>query len=112
MRTCKMCLEIFRSTFRHQVHWNTRGVGGDQRPWLSVFFNFFKQAIEEKRDAYLGLKDTVISGYDGVMREIVETIYKDQYQAEFEKLGLKYFYERVLLVFFLGVRGNRGKHQN
>ncbi|RLT96746.1 NADP-dependent isocitrate dehydrogenase [Ketobacter sp.] len=57
--------------------------------------NFFRRAIDEKRDAYLGLKDTVISGYDGVMRETVETIFKEQYQAEFDKLGLKYFYELI-----------------
>ncbi|TNC90577.1 MAG: 3-isopropylmalate dehydrogenase [Alcanivorax sp.] len=57
--------------------------------------NFFQRAIAEKRDAYLGLKDTVISGYDGVMRETVETIYHEQYKSEFEKLGLKYFYELI-----------------
>lgn len=57
--------------------------------------NFFKRAIDEKRDAYLGLKDTVISGYDGVMKETVETIFKDHYKAEFEKHGLKYYYELI-----------------
>lgn len=57
--------------------------------------NFFRRAIEEKRDAYLGLKDTVISGYDGVMRETVETIFENEYKAEFEKQGLKYFYELI-----------------
>ena len=29
---------------------------------------FFQRALAEKRDAYVGLKDTVIPGYDGVMR--------------------------------------------
>jgi len=57
--------------------------------------NFFRRAIDEKRDAYLGLKDTVISGYDGVMRETVETIFAQDYKAEFERLGLKYFYELI-----------------
>ena len=34
--------------------------------------NFFQRAIDKKRDVYLGLKDTVIHGYDGVMREKIE----------------------------------------
>lgn len=57
--------------------------------------NFFKRALAEKRDAYLGLKDTVISGYEGVMREVIENIYKADYQAEFEKAGVRYFYELI-----------------
>ena len=57
--------------------------------------NFFQRALREKRDAYLGLKDTVIPGYDGVMKDTVETIFKDQYQAEFEKAGLRYYYELI-----------------
>ncbi len=35
---------------------------------------FFQRALDEKRDIYLGLKDTVIPGYDGVMREAIEDI--------------------------------------
>jgi len=57
--------------------------------------NFFKRAIEEKRDAYLGLKDTVIPGYDGVMRETIEAIFEAEYKKEFEKAGISYFYELI-----------------
>ncbi len=56
---------------------------------------FFKQAIDEKRDVYLGLKDTVIPGYDGVMRETIENIFETDYKVEFEGLGLKYHYELI-----------------
>jgi len=56
---------------------------------------FFQRAIEEKRDAYLGLKDTVIPGYDGVMREAIEDIYERDYQARFAELGLSYHYELI-----------------
>ncbi len=56
---------------------------------------FFKRAIDEKRDAYLGLKDTVIPGYDGVMREAIEAIFEQDYQARFTKLGLNYHYELI-----------------
>ena len=49
---------------------------------------FFQRAIDEKRDVYLGLKDTVIPGYDGVMRIAIEDIYKNDYKAQLEQLGL------------------------
>ena len=57
--------------------------------------DFFKRAINEKRDAYLGLKDTVIPGYDGVMRMAIEDIYERDYQARFSELGLAYHYELI-----------------
>ncbi|MDN3525897.1 NADP-dependent isocitrate dehydrogenase [Halomonas sabkhae] len=56
---------------------------------------FFQRAIDEQRDIYLGLKDTVIAGYDGVMRAAIEDIYKADYQARVEELGLEYHYELI-----------------
>ncbi|MEQ6916866.1 isocitrate/isopropylmalate family dehydrogenase [Halomonas aquatica] len=56
---------------------------------------FFQRAIDEKRDIYLGLKDTVISGYDGVMRAAIEGIYESDYRAQVEALGLSYHYELI-----------------
>ena len=56
---------------------------------------FFERAIDEQRDAYLGLKDTVIPGYDGVMRQVIESIFADEYSEQFEKLGLAYHYELI-----------------
>ena len=56
---------------------------------------FFQRAIDEKRDIYLGLKDTVIAGYDGTMREAIEDIYQNKYQAKVEELGLSYHYELI-----------------
>lgn len=57
--------------------------------------NFFDRALREKRDAYLGLKDTVIPGYDGVMRFAIESIYKNEYQTKFEAAKLAYHYELI-----------------
>lgn len=57
--------------------------------------DFFQKAIAEKRDVYLGLKDTVIPGYDGVMREAIETIYQKEYKDQLEKAGLNYYYELI-----------------
>lgn len=56
---------------------------------------FFQRAIEEKRDIYLGLKDTVIPGYDGVMREAIETVYEDDYKEIIAELDLAYHYELI-----------------
>ncbi|MDT8878886.1 isocitrate/isopropylmalate family dehydrogenase [Halomonas saccharevitans] len=56
---------------------------------------FFQRAIDEQRDIYLGLKDTVIAGYDGVMRAAIEDIYREHYQAQVEALGLAYHYELI-----------------
>ncbi|MFG6159416.1 isocitrate/isopropylmalate family dehydrogenase [Halomonas sp. 1390] len=56
---------------------------------------FFQRAIDEKRDIYLGLKDTVIAGYDGVMRAAIEGIYESDYRAQVEALGLSYHYELI-----------------
>ena len=64
----------------------------DVKDWAH---RFFQRAISEKRDAYLGLKDTVIAGYDGVMRAAIETIYKQDYQERFEAAGIHYHYELV-----------------
>ncbi|MEM8500790.1 MAG: isocitrate/isopropylmalate family dehydrogenase [Pseudomonadota bacterium] len=74
-------------------------------PWLlatndieevkSWAHRFFTRAVEEKRDTYLGLKDTVIPGYDGVMREAVEAIFESDYRKKFEEMGLEYHYELI-----------------
>ena len=44
---------------------------------------------------YLGLKDTVIPGYDGVMRRAVEDIYKAEFKDRLEEAGLAYHYELI-----------------
>lgn len=64
----------------------------DVEAWTHAFF---KRAIAEKRDIYLGLKDTVIPGYDGVMRQTIEHIYVRDYKAQVEDLGLEYHYELI-----------------
>ena len=64
----------------------------DVKAWAH---RFFQRAIDEKRDAYLGLKDTVITGYDGVMRAAIEAIYKPEYKKQFEAVGINYYYELV-----------------
>ncbi|XKG36687.1 3-isopropylmalate dehydrogenase [Marinobacter sp.] len=64
----------------------------DIRSWAH---QFFRRAIGEKRDIYLGLKDTVIPGYDGVMRSIIEDVYRKDYRQQVEDLGLRFHYELI-----------------
>ena len=71
-------------------------------PWListnsieevkSWAHKFFQRALDEKRDIYLGLKDTVIGGYDGTMRKAIEDIYESDYKNKVEQAGLCYYY--------------------
>ena len=64
----------------------------DVKAWAH---EFFQRALDEKRDAYLGLKDTVIPGYDGVMRIAIEGVYASDYRERFQQAGLKYHYELI-----------------
>lgn len=64
----------------------------DVKAWAH---RFFQRAIDEKRDVYLGLKDTVIPGYDGAMRTVIEDVYESDYRAQLKNLGLNYYYELI-----------------
>lgn len=64
----------------------------DIKAWAHEFFG---RALAEERDAYLGLKDTVIPGYDGAMRTIIETIFNEGYRDRFAAAGLQYRYELI-----------------
>ncbi len=56
---------------------------------------FFQRALDERRDIYLGLKDTVVPGYDGVMRAAIEHIYERDYKDRVTAAGLSYHYELI-----------------
>jgi isocitrate dehydrogenase len=56
---------------------------------------FFQRALDEQRDIYLGLKDTVVPGYDGVMRAAIEEIYDRDYRDRVAAAGLAYHYELI-----------------
>ena len=88
------------------TRWNCTAVGSTKGdPWLLATndiddvrawaHEFFQRAIDEKRDAYLGLKDTVIPGYDGVMRAAIEQVYEQDYKDRLKQAGLGYHYELI-----------------
>ena len=55
----------------------------------------FKFAIDTKQDLWFSTKDTISKKYDAQFRIIFEEVYEENYKAEFEKLGLEYFYTLI-----------------
>ena len=86
-------VELHRRALNKGDPWMLATNGIDEvKAWAN---RFFQRALDEKRDIYLGLKDTVIPCYDGVMRETIETIYRNDYQEKVEAAGLSYHYELI-----------------
>ena len=54
----------------------------------------FKFAIDTKQDLWFSTKDTISKIYDGRFKEIFEEEFEN-YKADFEKLGITYFYTLI-----------------
>ncbi|QUO38323.1 NADP-dependent isocitrate dehydrogenase [Dysosmobacter sp. Marseille-Q4140] len=55
----------------------------------------FQYAIDTRQDLWFSTKDTIAKVYDGEFKKIFEEEYEARYKAEFEKLGLTYFYTLI-----------------
>ncbi|SFQ24262.1 isocitrate dehydrogenase (NADP) [Butyrivibrio proteoclasticus] len=55
----------------------------------------FKYALSEKKELWLGTKDTISKTYDRRFREIFDEVYENEFKAEFEKEGITYFYTLI-----------------
>jgi len=55
----------------------------------------FKYALSEKKELWLGTKDTISKTYDRRFREIFDEVYENEFKAEFEKAGITYFYTLI-----------------
>ena len=55
----------------------------------------FQYAIAQKQDLWFSAKDTIAKTYDGEFKRIFEEEYETSYRAEFEKLGITYFYTLI-----------------
>ena len=55
----------------------------------------FQYAITTKQDLWFSTKDTISKQYDQTFKLIFEEIYQNEYKAEFEKLGIEYFYTLI-----------------
>lgn len=86
-------VEIHRRTLKKGDPWMLATNCLDEvKAWAH---RFFQRALDEKRDIYLGLKDTVVPGYDGVMRAAIEEIYESDYKDKVAAAGLSYHYELI-----------------
>ena len=55
----------------------------------------FKYALSEKKELWLGTKDTISKTYDRRFREIFDEVYDNEFKADFEKAGITYFYTLI-----------------
>lgn len=54
----------------------------------------FKYALDMKQSLWFSAKDTISKVYDGEFREIFDRVFAG-YRADFEKLGIEYFYTLI-----------------
>ena len=62
---------------------------------ISFAHSCFRYALDTKQDLWFSTKDTISKKYDQTFKLIFEEIYEKDYKAEFEKLGIEYFYTLI-----------------
>ena len=72
-----------------------QGMHNTDKSIASFAHSCFKFAIDTKQDLWFATKDTISKKYDARFRKIFEGIYEEQYKAEFERLGIEYFYTLI-----------------
>ena len=72
-----------------------QGMHNTDKSIASFAHSCFKFAIDTKQDLWFATKDTISKKYDARFRKIFEDIYEEQYKAEFECLGIEYFYTLI-----------------
>jgi isocitrate dehydrogenase len=50
----------------------------------------FQVALDKKFPLYLSTKNTILKTYDGRFKDIFQTIYENEFKADFEKVGITY----------------------
>ena len=55
----------------------------------------FQFALDTKQDLWFSTKDTIAKVYDGVFKRIFEEEFEATYKAQFDALGLTYFYTLI-----------------
>ena len=72
-----------------------QGMHNTDKSIASFAHSCFKFAIDTKQDLWFATKDTISKKYDARFRMIFEDIYEEVYKAEFERLGIEYFYTLI-----------------
>ncbi len=71
-----------------------QGMHNTDKSIRSFAHSCFKFAIDTKQDLWFSTKDTISKKYDADFRKIFEEVYED-YKADFERLGIEYFYTLI-----------------
>ena len=71
-----------------------QGMHNTDKSIRSFAHSCFKYAIDTKQDLWFSTKDTISKTYDARFREIFEEVYAE-YKAQFEALGITYFYTLI-----------------
>ena len=94
--TDKNGVEQFRKTiYDFECPGVLQGMFNKETSIRSFAHSCFKYALQTKQDLWFGAKDTISKQYDQTFKLIFEEIYEKDYKAEFEKLGISYFYTLI-----------------
>ncbi len=55
----------------------------------------FQYAIDTRQDLWFSTKDTISKKYDHTFKDIFQAVYDAEYKAQFEALGIEYFYTLI-----------------
>ena len=55
----------------------------------------FEYSLDQKIDCWFATKDTISKRYDQTFKLIFENIFKNEYQQQFKKIGISYFYSLI-----------------
>lgn len=71
-----------------------QGMHNTDKSIRSFAHSCFKYAIDTKKDIWFSTKDTISKKYDGQFKAVFEEVY-EEYKADFERLGIEYFYTLI-----------------
>ena len=94
--TDKNGVEQFRKTiYDFECPGVLQGMFNKETSIRSFAHSCFKYALQTKQDLWFGAKDTISKQYDQTFKLIFQEIYEKDYKAEFERLGISYFYTLI-----------------
>ena len=94
--TDKNGVEQFRKTiYDFECPGVLQGMFNKETSIRSFAHSCFNYALQTKQDLWFGAKDTISKQYDQTFKLIFQEIYEKDYKAEFEKLGISYFYTLI-----------------
>ena len=94
--TDKNGVEQFRKTiYDFECPGVLQGMFNKETSIRSFAHSCFKYALQTRQALWFGAKDTISKQYDQTFKLIFQEIYEQDYKAEFERLGISYFYTLI-----------------